>query len=155
LRRTVTFRAMCVEDAEAVAMLAKSVDPYAWSVTGFVDALKVGKHVVIAQSEGEILGFYVLSVVLDEAELEDIAVKPEQQGQGIGSDLLNDALKTAKLSAARLVRLEVRVGNARARHLYEKFGFEAGGLRVGYYRNKNGREDALLMTKRMLDSSVS
>jgi ribosomal-protein-alanine N-acetyltransferase len=37
----------------------------------------------------------------------------------------------------------VRVSNDEAIHLYEKLGFEARGLRRGYYTDN--REDALIM----------
>jgi hypothetical protein len=44
---------------------------------------------------------------------------------------------------AALSTLEVRVGNAPARRLYEKLGFEEVGERRNYYRDG---EDALIMT---------
>ena len=42
------------------------------------------------------------------------------------------------------MELDFIEGNDRARHLYEKFGFEQVGLRKGYYPD-NG-EDAVLYT---------
>lgn len=39
--------------------------------------------------------------------------------------------------------LEVRVDNARAQRLYQRFGFEPIGLRRGYYQP--GNVDALVM----------
>ena len=39
--------------------------------------------------------------------------------------------------------LEVRVSNAQAIRLYERLGFEARGVRRGYYTDN--REDALIM----------
>ena len=96
---------------------------------------------------GDVLvGFYVLRLVLDESELMDIAVAPAHQSRGFGRALLTDALKTAKLSGARLMHLEVRIGNVRAKALYESFGFKSDAVRRKYYRTATGREDAVLMT---------
>ena len=76
----------------------------------------------------------------------DIAVAPAHQSRGFGRALLTDALKTAKLSGARLMHLEVRIGNVRAKALYESFGFKSDAVRRKYYRTATGREDAVLMT---------
>ena len=43
--------------------------------------------------------------------------------------------------------LEVRTANARARRLYERFGFREIGIRRGYYPAAQGRrEDAVVMS---------
>ena len=52
----------------------------------------------------------------------------------------------AKLSGARLMHLEVRIGNVRAKGFYEAFGFKSDAVRRNYYRTATGREDAVLMT---------
>lgn len=44
------------------------------------------------------------------------------------------------------VTLEVRAGNAAARALYERMGFQTVGHRAEYYSTNQGREDALLMS---------
>ncbi len=43
-----------------------------------------------------------------------------------------------------MATLEVRVSNAAAKRLYEKYGFSARGIRKRYYTDN--REDALIMT---------
>ena len=42
--------------------------------------------------------------------------------------------------------LEVRVSNAAAIHMYEKFGFLSEGIRPGFYERP--REDAVIMWRR-------
>ena len=44
------------------------------------------------------------------------------------------------------MHLEVRIGNVRAKGLYEAFGFKSDAVRRNYYRTATGREDAVLMT---------
>ncbi len=142
----IVFRAMRPCDAPSVAALARRADPFSWTVDDFLTASKSG-NVVTLGFFGEILvGFSVLRLVLDESELLDIAVDPAYQSRGFGRALLTEAVKTAKLSGARLMRLEVRIGNARAKGLYETFGFASDAIRRNYYRTSTGREDAVLMT---------
>lgn len=142
----VSFCAMQSADVESVAALARRADRFSWTVPNFLDALKAGDVVSLARTGGGLVGFFVLRITLDESELMDIAVDPVFQGKGFGRCLLNEAIKTAKLRAARCMRLEVRVGNERARRLYASSGFQIDAVRKAYYRSDFGREDAVLMT---------
>lgn len=142
-----TFRSMLPCDAPIVASLARRADPFSWTVQDFLTAAKAGNVVTLAFSEEVLVGFFVLQLVLDESELMDIAVDPAYQSRGFGRALLTEAFKTAKLSGAGLMHLEVRIGNARARGLYESFGFAIDAVRRNYYRTETGREDAVLMTR--------
>ncbi|MEL6977811.1 MAG: GNAT family N-acetyltransferase [Pseudomonadota bacterium] len=95
-----------------------------------------------------LIGFALARSVLDEAELLAMARDPAQKGRGLGAMLLEALLSAAQSNGARSMFLEVGVGNAPARALYERFAFEAVGRRVGYYHDGFGRrQDALLMRK--------
>jgi len=52
-------------------------------------------HVYVAEEDGEIQGFYALSVVDDKAELEHMWVVPHRIGTGMGKDLFLDAMERA------------------------------------------------------------
>ena len=52
-------------------------------------------HVYVAEEDGEIQGFYALSVVDDKAELEHMWVVPHRIGTGVGKDLFLDAMERA------------------------------------------------------------
>jgi ribosomal-protein-alanine N-acetyltransferase len=85
-------------------------------------------------------GFWLL---LDEAHIATIASHPRWRRCGLGLWLMLALLDAAIQRGAALSTLEVRVGNAPARRLYEKLGFEEVGARRNYYRDG---EDALIMT---------
>jgi len=85
-------------------------------------------------------GFWLL---LDEAHIATIATHPKWRGRGLGLWLMLALLDVAMGRGAGLSTLEVRAGNALARRLYEKLGFEEVGERRNYYRDG---EDALIMT---------
>lgn len=92
-----------------------------------------------------IRGFACAAAVLDEVELQSIAVKGEARGRGIGSALLEVLVDWAREEGYRSLHLEVRAGNVPALALYRRFGFSQVGSRRGYYQD-NG-EDALLLTR--------
>lgn len=84
--------------------------------------------------------FIALSIVLDEAEVINIAVVPSQQGKGIGKRLWQQAEKLMRERGVNKCFLEVRASNMPARRLYEACGFVKIGERQNYYTQPN--EDA-------------
>lgn len=100
--------------------------------------------VLLAQGEdGTLLGYAVLSTVLDEGNLDNIAVAPEARRNGIADALLS-TLTTFGREHLTCLMLEVRSSNVPAIALYEKHGFAAVGRRKNYYTSP--KEDAILMT---------
>jgi ribosomal-protein-alanine N-acetyltransferase len=122
------------------------------------DAMR--RTVLIAENSTpklETVGFAVVSALVSiypiEAELESIAVDPDQRGQGAGAALLQAAedwlasLPTSGELAASF-RLEVRVSNLLAIRLYRGHGFVDVATRPAYYANP--REDAICMEKEIV-----
>ena len=116
-----------------------------WSEALFQAALEnPSVAVLLAQGEdGSILGYTVLSVVLDEGNLDNIAVAPGARRQGVSDALLSTLTGFGRDHLSALM-LEVRASNAPAIALYEKHGFAAVGRRKNYYDAP--KEDAILMT---------
>lgn len=80
--------------------------------------------------------------ILDEADINNIAVKKEFRGMGFGKMLMNALIEDAKSQNIKAMTLEVRVTNESAIALYKKLGFKEAGIRKNYYSDK---EDALIM----------
>ena len=130
----------------AVAALEKACFPAdPWSEGLFRDALdNPNTAILLAEGEdGAVLGYAVLSVVLDEGNLDNIAVAPDARRRGVADALLG-ALTGFGREHLALLTLEVRASNAPAIALYEKHGFTAAGRRKNYYDAPC--EDAILMT---------
>lgn len=127
----------------ALEQLCFPADP--WSEEVFRAALEnPSASVLLAQGEdGAVLGYAVLSVVLDEGNLDNIAAAPNARRQGVADALLNTLTGFGRDNLSRLM-LEVRASNAPAIALYEKHGFAAVGRRKNYYDAP--KEDAVLMT---------
>lgn len=104
-----------------------------------------------ARDGGRLIGFGGIWLMVDEAHITTIAVRPAERGRGIGTALLLALLDAARDGGAAVATLDVRVSNVGAQRLYERLGFLPAGRRVRYY-DDNG-EDALIMTTPPLASA--
>lgn len=136
-------------DLDAVAELEGSVQPFPWSRGNFADSLAAGHAVWVCRIGGDLVGFSVVMIVVDEAHLLNVAVSKRYQGKGYGARLLQHAMEEARLHGAAKLFLEVRPSNQRAIELYRLFGFREIGLRRGYYPAALGREDALVFEREL------
>lgn len=119
-----------------------------WSLETFRSLMgRPTSEVWVAERGGQVVGFYVLWCVADQAEIANIAVAPSSRGEGLGGKLLDHALCLAEGRGAESVFLEVRASNEAARALYVSRGFEKIGIRKAYYDRP--REDAQLMVRHL------
>jgi ribosomal-protein-alanine N-acetyltransferase len=88
--------------------------------------------IVVQDSQG-LQGFLVAQCVVDEWEIENIAIAGPARRRGLGTRLLGEFLDHARAKGASAVFLEVRESNRAARALYEKWSFAESGRRPGYY----------------------
>ena len=103
--------------------------------------------------EEVVVGFCSFWVVSDELHINNLAIKPDYRGHGMGTALLQHAMDTAARLGARRATLEVRRSNHAARQIYERLGFEIGGVRRNYYTNPI--EDALILWRRELSDAAA
>ena len=87
----------------------------------------------VAYESDRLVGYVLGWVAADEAQLMSIAVEPSARDRGIGKALLERFLHELSREGVTSVVLEVRRGNAPARAVYERFGFEQLGERTAYY----------------------
>ena len=93
------------------------------------------------------MGYAVMSVAAGEANILNLCIHPNIQGQGLGRKLMEQLLMLARQQQADTVFLELRASNRAASSLYDAVGFNEMGVRQNYYPAKKGREDAILMAK--------
>src|SRR5690606_30068585 len=98
----------------------------------------------VAALDGKIVGMIVVWLSADEAHIATVATHPDHRRQGIGAQLLSQALQSLLGEGARSSFLEVRESNLAAQAMYRKFGYEVTGRRRRYYRDND--EDAILMS---------
>lgn len=140
------LRDMSEADLEAVLHIEREVHAHPWTAGNFSDALRSGYECKLyATAEDELLGYAILMLAVDEAELLDIAIAAQHQHRGWGQKLLEEMMVLARRRNMQRMVLEVRASNQPAINLYRKAGFADIGLRREYYPAENGREDAILM----------
>lgn len=121
-----------------------------WTRGGFERALHQGLNYLLMDQNDSPLGYCCLLPVLDELHLLNLSVAPESQKQGIAKQALQAVFNRFEYTEYTVVLLEVRRSNKVARHLYKTLGFVQDGVRKNYYQcDINGREDAILMSKRL------
>jgi ribosomal-protein-alanine N-acetyltransferase len=133
---------------EPVTALEEALFDDAWSPEMFWDELAQGdtRTYVVATDGDDVVGYAGLAAMPDEAYVQTIAVAPTHQRKGLGARLLTVLLDDAKRRGLGRVGLEVRIDNAAAIAMYERFGFERVAVRKRYYQPSG--TDALVMVAR-------
>lgn len=105
------------------------------------DAL--ARSLLTASTSTSLVGFAVVKLAGDEAELETIAVDPSHRRSGIGRALGAAVIAWAWQRGALRMELEVRTSSEGAIALYRSLGFTITGRRARYYAQPE--DDAVLM----------
>ncbi|WP_079478497.1 ribosomal protein S18-alanine N-acetyltransferase [Halobacillus salinus] len=141
----VTLRRMNMDDIPQVMEVERASYATPWEEGIFrkeVDDNPYANYFVIEKNK-QLFGYCGVWVIVDEAQVTNVAIHPEYRGKGHGERLFRYACQEAIEKGAIQLSLEVRVSNTAAQHLYRKFGLVPGGIRKRYYCD-NG-EDALVM----------
>jgi ribosomal-protein-alanine N-acetyltransferase len=130
------------EDAPVLAAIHAKAFHAPWDAPAFASLL--GQAGVFAIRAPD--GFILCRVVLDEAEVLTLAVRPAARRAGLGARLTRAAVGAAARAGADRLFLEVAEDHDGARALYARLGFVQTGRRRHYYEKADGsRADALLL----------
>ena len=131
-----------------VAELEKLCFSAPWSANSIAHELTTDYSFwLVAEDDGAVVGYIGSQIAFPEADVMNVAVRPEYRRRGVGQ-ILVEALSTHLRNIdCESLTLEVRASNAPAIALYEKLGFAQVGRRPGYYRNP--KEDALILRKEL------
>ncbi len=140
----IIIRRMTMADVDGVAAVEAATFPTPWSRDAFASEMKnVAARYLVAEREGNIIGYAGAWIILDESHITNIAVLQAERGQGVGRLLTAGLMQYLSNLGAAYATLEVRKSNAVAQNLYVSLGFIKLGVRKRYYED-NG-EDALIM----------
>jgi [ribosomal protein S18]-alanine N-acetyltransferase len=142
------IRRLSLQDLDGIVAIENAVYPTPWSRSMFAGELAKPSSLSLGAfdaQEGGLVAYLIVSRYVDAWHIMNVAVHPESRRQGVASRLLDELFELTAGDPRRGYTLEVRVSNATAIALYERFGFEPSGIRRGYYTDN--REDALIMWK--------
>jgi ribosomal-protein-alanine N-acetyltransferase len=149
------FIPMSAADLDAVTTLERQIYAHPWTRGNFADSLAAGYSAWLMHVRGALVGYALMTLVVDEAQLLNISVMPQQQHLGLGSALLQHLLVVAGDYGATRIYLEVRRSNQAALAFYRRHDFVAVGERQAYYPADQGREDALVLARDVASGQVA
>ncbi len=138
--QTIIIRKASKEDLPAVYTIEKDSfkDPYPPFLIDLLLRLNP-ETFLIAEEDGETLGYVVATQNRNEGNIVSIAVSLKERGRNIGRRLMTEVLSILKKSGAETVRLEVRKSNTGAQSFYESLGFKYSHEATGYYGDEDAR----------------
>jgi ribosomal-protein-alanine N-acetyltransferase len=147
---TIELRRLGLADLRAIEEIERRSYPTPWSRSMFAGELAKPSSICLGAFEaegedGELCGYLIVSRYVDAWHVMNVAVDPDHRGRGIATMLIERLFELTAEDVRRGYTLEVRVSNVTAIELYERLGFQARGVRRGYYTDN--REDALIMWK--------
>jgi len=92
-----------------------------------------------------LVGFVLVRVAADEAEILTLAVDPRYRRRGIGRRLMETALRRLYGEHVRAAFLEVEEDNVPALRLYHRLRFRTVATRQGYYTSGGGPPSTALV----------
>jgi ribosomal-protein-alanine N-acetyltransferase len=144
------IRPMKHSDLAAVLRIEKTLFPIdAWSEELFLGELaevSISRDVSVAVLDSEIVGYASFRYVGKQGDVNTVAVVSNQQGQGIGTALMDWLESQATLRNVSEIFLDVRSDNEPAMKMYASRGYERIDVRRNYYGNTI---DANVMRKRV------
>lgn len=143
-----TYRYYIESDLESIAKLEEMCINPPWSLNALCEFTTYDtSRILVASYNYEVYGYITYSIVLDEVQIANVAVHPDQRRRGIAENLLKSLYASSKASGMSVITLEVRESNKPAICLYKKRGYQEVGRRKNYY--KSPAEDAILMNLKL------
>ncbi|MBQ7944078.1 MAG: ribosomal protein S18-alanine N-acetyltransferase [Lachnospiraceae bacterium] len=141
------IREMQAEDVDAVTDLEQSCFSMPWKRADFEDIVTRSDRIyLVAVYRGELAGGCMMSDIVGEGDISNVAVYEQYRGQRIADMLLKAMFSLGEERSIVDYTLEVRSQNQSAIRLYERNGFVTEGVRKNFYQKPT--DDALIMWKR-------
>ena len=143
MKNNVLISKMTKEDLNSIANILQSDFDDFWNYNILSNELNSSNSIyLVAKINDEIIGFAGITLILDEAEINNIVIKKDFRKNGYSKILLQNLIDLSKKQNIKKINLEVNIENTVAINLYHSFNFKDVGLRKGYYKGK----DAILMS---------
>ena len=130
--RWVTVRSAHLRDLPTLLSLDKQIFGPLWHkpINSFEEALARALSFSVAERDGVIGGYQWCEKHQRHGHITRLAVRPDWEGQGIGTRLLTEALSSMVEAGVTWITLNTQESNLRSQTLYERYGFRLTGDRV-------------------------
>jgi len=144
------FEPLTVQRLDALLEVEAAAYTHPWTRGNFIDAMAAGYQAQLLMAGDTLIGYFVAMRGVDEVHLLNITVAPAFQHQGWARVMLDALALWSRGQQAQWLWLEVRIGNLRARQIYEAHGYQVVGQRKRYYpAHADEREDAIVMSLKL------
>ncbi len=155
MERKVVLRRATLKDIGALLDLQRQAPEAApWSEADYTGLFPTdGTLCFLAEAAtGKAVGFLLAREMAEEMEILNLAVAPGWRRQGIGRQLVGEAVTQGQAQGTRQWWLEVRASNHSALAFYTALGFVEAQRRPQYYCHPT--EDAVLCVRRVPAADV-
>lgn len=145
----IQIREMLPRDVDEVFEIEKNCFSRPWTKQALEEILSDEKAYYLVAYDPDtdcVCGYVGAYLVLDEADINQVAVALSYRRKQIATKLLQDFMQNLSEKGIVAITLEVRKSNVAAISLYEKMGFITEGIRKNFYEAPT--EDACIMWKR-------
>ena len=133
------------DDVESIFQIDQQEYGSHWSKEQLKCWIENQKNNYVLEQGEKIIGFFIVKIVADEAELLHLGISKDKQGKGFGRYLFQNLLAMLKQKQVQRLFLEVRASNQKAIRLYQSFGAKRVGARKNYYTYCFPHEDAWIL----------
>jgi len=153
-----TLRQFKPSDVERVMHINRVCLPENYTTFFFMNLYqRFPETFIVAEENGKVVGYIMCRIetgipsfkllgITRKGHVISIAVLPEHQREGIGYELMQEAMRAMVNYRAKECYLEVRASNVAAVSLYRKMGFEIARTVRGYYADG---EAACVMARKL------
>jgi len=143
----IKLRKFFLFDLDKVMKIEKVSFPEPWPKTYFEKLYqRYPEGFIVAENEGEIVGYTIGQPKNNGAEIISLAVNPGWRRKEIGTILTNSLIDYFKKKGLRKIFLHVRTRNKAGISFYQNLGFKILKTIKNYYRNG---DDAYLMKRKI------
>ncbi len=147
------IRAASSADVAAMAAIERQCFSDPWSARSFREMLDADDTfgLIMETPAAGVIGYLLARSVTDEAEILNLAIRPDHRRRGLARRLLSRGLDEIRARGGLSVFLEVRTSNEAGRELYGAAGFTPVGRRRAYYQRPV--EDAIVLRRALSRSA--
>lgn len=144
-----TLRRWKYEDILHISEIeCESFGKAAWSFKTLASLFESENFLGVLMEDGdEVVGYGGVTVAVDTADVENVAVTEAYRNSGVATAILSELERLSKERGVEKIFLEVRVSNRAAMSLYLKLGYVGVYARTRYYEDG---EDCLVMVKNLV-----
>jgi len=131
----VSVRQACLADVDALTAIDHAAFDVEWrySAATFARALSSSTHFIVAERDGQPIGYASGRVIDSWAHISRLAIHPAHRRQGIGAQVLANLITWLRQNGAEAITLNTQEDNQESLRLYHHFRFALTGETVMTY----------------------